>query len=50
MGIVNQFGKAQGVNMFWTDSNNDHECLAIGNVHKTSEEAIEWAKKRYNVS
>lgn len=22
----------------------------IGNVHKTSEEAIEWAKKRYNIA
>ena len=33
----------------WANDEADNKCFAIGNVHKTEGEAIEWARKRYNI-
>ena len=50
VGTVDSKGSAKGTQYRWCNSEEDIAALAIGNVHKTSEEAIEWAKKRYNIA
>jgi len=35
---------------FDSDNKTDQKRLAMGNTHKTSEEAIEWACKRYGIT
>lgn len=50
-GVVDGGGKAISwlCERYESDQRFD-KSLAIGNVHKTFEEAIEWAKKRYNIA
>ena len=49
VGAVHCSGKADFMMYTWNNDETDRNCLAIGNVHKRKEEAIAWAKKRYNV-
>lgn len=50
-GIIMSDGTANFVKNNWDDIQTPCvKMLAIGNVHKTPKEAIEWAKKRYNIA
>ena len=46
---IDSEGEANAGYIIWYRNSLDNKRLAIGNVHKTKEEAFAWAKKRYNV-
>jgi hypothetical protein len=46
---IDSEGEANAGYIIWYKNSLDNKRLAIGNVHKTKEEAIAWAKKRYNI-
>lgn len=46
---IDSEGEANAGYIIWYKNSLDNKRLAIGNVHKTEEEAIAWAKKRYNI-
>ena len=47
--LISPTGEVDTYTYTWANDEADNKCFAIGNVHKTEGEAIEWAKKRYNI-